>query len=135
MGGRSGPIEPPAEFGVDLCDLVGYARGEFREGRSEQEVAKALSSMTTSGELRAMKGVLRELYLETIGVSPKERRLVCLLQIASVAVATLIAAPLGPGWPMLVVAALIFTALYVGLDRGFEGAWRRRYLRRQHLAN
>ncbi len=109
---------------VEYADIVGYARSEFREGRTEKEV---LQILTKAGRPREIKGVVHELYLECMEVTLADRVLETIVKFLGLPVALLLLPRVVKMWwagLVLVVVLVLYLAL---VSTAFHRVWQRRF--------
>jgi len=113
---------------VDFADVVGYARSEFREGRSERDVLKLL--VKTGHKRDAIEGVVHELYFECLGVTFFDRCEEMAAKIAGVPVALylFLKVETTPWAGLSLLAALSVYVLLISAI--FRKHWEKRYQRR-----
>lgn len=133
---RGGPTarEGHHSTSADLADAVGYARSEFRDGRSEKEV---LELLLRSGQPASIRRVVHELYFECLEVTQRDRLMECFIQFLGLplVITLFVLAPKGAltAPAMLIVLAGYFGAVHV-LTRRHWAARHRRNLERQNKA-
>ena len=119
----------------DVADLVGYARSEFRDGRTEREV---LALLIKSGQPDSIQGVVHELYLECMEVRLRDRAFELAVQAIGLPIAIGLFFIAQRTW-MTGVLLLAEILLYFGLVhllcvRHWEKRFRRRLEERSSLS-
>jgi hypothetical protein len=118
---RNSNTEPACT--ANLADAIGYARSEFRDGRSEKEVFALLLKI---GQPTKIKGLIHELYLESLGVCTRDQ----IAKSASLTIGALLIVSIGlvlsrAFWIAPVLAGLIGLYAYL-VDKAFLRRWKQR---------
>ena len=117
-------IQPKsASTSANLADAINYARCEFRDGRSEREVFDLL---IRNGQPNTIRGLVHELYLESLGVCTRdqiERSLSLSLGVLAIVSAGLL---ITHAWWIAFVLAGCIGLYTLAVDRIFSHHWRHR---------
>ncbi|MBI3721368.1 MAG: hypothetical protein HY248_02350 [Fimbriimonas ginsengisoli] len=124
-GEGGGGEDDPGRF----ADVIAYARGEFKDGRSEREVVRLLMKM---GHPAAIRGLVHEVYYDTLGVSDNDRAIEFLFRILSLPLFFWLLFQLHQAWWTIPLVLALFGA-YIAFEcwamrRFWE--WRRRWRER-----
>ncbi len=128
--GLSPKKEQSTSTNTDFADVVGYARCEFRDGRSEKEV---LALLVKSGhKADTIRGVVRELYYECLGVSFLDRCEEMVAKIAGLPIALylFLKVETTPVAGLSLLAALSVYVVVISVL--FRRHWEKRHRRRLH---
>lgn len=117
-----------SETNTDFADVVGYARSEFRDGRSEGEVLALL--VKTGHEPDAIRGVVHELYFECLGVAFIDRLIELLAKVAGIPIALFLFIGIRITWWAGLILLVVLTAYVLLISVLFRKYWESRYRRR-----
>ena len=117
-----------ASSGADLyAEVIGYARGEFRDGRRPDEVVRLLLKR---GYPKSIRGIVREVYFDTLGVSDSDRAIDFLLQILSVPLFYGVWFKLPEAWWSIPAVTGMLAAYLIAEHWAIHRYWERRSRRR-----
>lgn len=117
-----------SETNIDFADVVGYARSEFRDGRSEREVLDLL--VKTGQEPDAIRGVVHELYYECLGVAFIDRFLELMVKVVGVPIALFVFIRIETTWWAGLILLVVLTVYVILVSALFRKYWEDRYRRR-----